>query len=221
MASLCQAFAGLRLTRSSLSTTPSNPLLSRLGGVRHRAQLAPVRIKYTRRHKGKVNVPIGGSVKGTTLCFGDWGLRVKGDGARISAKTLTSAREVLLRRLKVIKGTKVYLRTFPDLPVAVKGNETRMGKGKGTFEYWARRIPTGKVVFEIGGKPIREELARKIFREVESRFPTKMEFITRQTPARLGRLLLDPEELKSNDPAKLPNVPTQLEISSVGHAIQP
>jgi ribosomal protein L16/L10AE len=31
------------------------------------------------------------------------------------------------------------MRVFPDLPVCVKGNETRMGKGKGSFEYWACR----------------------------------------------------------------------------------
>lgn len=51
-----------------------------------------------------------------------------------------SAHDVLDRRLKPMKGSKVYLRTFPDLPVSVKGNETRMGKGKGAFEFWARRF---------------------------------------------------------------------------------
>jgi len=53
------------------------------------------------------------------------------------------------------------LRVFPDVPIAVKGNEVRMGKGKGSFEYWAARVRMGKVVFEIGGGGIREEIAKQ------------------------------------------------------------
>ena len=53
------------------------------------------------------------------------------------------------------------MRVFPDVPVCVKGNETRMGKGKGGFEYWACRVPVGRVVFEVGGGGIREEIARQ------------------------------------------------------------
>jgi ribosomal protein L16 len=53
------------------------------------------------------------------------------------------------------------MRVFPDVPVCVKGNETRMGKGKGSFEYWACRVPLGRVVFEIGGGNIREEIAKQ------------------------------------------------------------
>jgi ribosomal protein L16 len=53
------------------------------------------------------------------------------------------------------------MRVFPDIPVCVKGNETRMGKGKGSFEYWACRVPFGRVVFEIGGGGIREEIAKQ------------------------------------------------------------
>jgi len=53
------------------------------------------------------------------------------------------------------------MRVFPDVPVCVKGNETRMGKGKGSFEYWACRVPLGRVVFEVGGGGIREEIAKQ------------------------------------------------------------
>jgi ribosomal protein L16 len=53
------------------------------------------------------------------------------------------------------------MRVFPDIPVCVKGNETRMGKGKGSFEYWACRVPLGRVVFEVGGGGIREEIAKQ------------------------------------------------------------
>ncbi|KAJ3753794.1 mitochondrial 54S ribosomal protein YmL47 [Lentinula raphanica] len=161
--------------------------------ARHRGQLAPRQVKYIKRHKGVIPIPTGGSIKGTTLAFGQWGLRIKGNGVRFSAKQLTTAEEVIKRKLKVLKGTKVFLRVFPDIPVCIKGNETRMGKGKGTFEFWATRQPVGRVIFEIGGPtPIREELARDILRQAASKLPTKMEFIGRDTPPRLGNLVLHP-----------------------------
>ncbi|KAG7090816.1 hypothetical protein E1B28_009900 [Marasmius oreades] len=160
--------------------------------TRSRSQLAPRQVKYIKRHKGVIPIPTGGSVRGTTLAFGQWGIRIKGNGARFSAKQLTTVEEVIKRKLKALKGAKVWLRVFPDIPVCIKGNETRMGKGKGTFEFWATRQPTGRVIFEIGGVPIREELARDILRQAASKLPTKMEFINRETPPRLGNLVLHP-----------------------------
>ncbi|KAG6876622.1 hypothetical protein C0992_012222 [Termitomyces sp. T32_za158] len=162
--------------------------------TRGRSQLAPRQVKNVKRHKGRVPIPIGGSTKGTTLAYGDWGIRIKGNGARLSAKQLTTAEEVIKKKIKVIKGCKVYLRVFPDIPVCIKGNETRMGKGKGTFEFWATRVPTGRVIFEIGGTPIREELARDALRQAASKLPTVMEFINRNSPPRLGKLLLHPPQ---------------------------
>ncbi|KAG5353314.1 hypothetical protein E4T56_gene346 [Termitomyces sp. T112] len=159
---------------------------------RGRSQLAPRQVKNVKRHKGRIPIPIGGSTKGTTLAYGDWGIRIKGNGARLSAKQLTTAEEVIKKKIKVIKGSKVYLRVFPDIPVCIKGNETRMGKGKGTFEYWATRVPTGRVIFEIGGTPVREELARDALRQAAAKLPTIMEFIDRTTPPRLGNIVLHP-----------------------------
>jgi hypothetical protein len=88
--------------------------------TRGRAQLAPKQVKHIKRHKGRIPIPIGGSTKGTTLAYGDWGIRIKGNGARLSAKQLTTAQEVIQKKLKVIKGSKVYLRVFPDIPVCIK-----------------------------------------------------------------------------------------------------
>ncbi|KAG6914720.1 hypothetical protein DXG01_015750 [Tephrocybe rancida] len=160
--------------------------------TRGRSQLAPRQVQHIKRHKGRVPIPTGGSTKGTTLAYGEWGIRIKGNGARLSAKQLTTAEEVIKKKIKVIKGCKVYLRVFPDIPVCIKGNETRMGKGKGTFEFWATRVPTGRVIFEIGGAPIREELARDALRQAADKLPTLMEFIDRKTPPRLGNLVLHP-----------------------------
>ncbi|KAI5992756.1 hypothetical protein EDD15DRAFT_2269738 [Pisolithus albus] len=100
-----------------------------LGGVRFRSQLAPRQIQNVKRHKGRIPIPTGGSTRGTTLAFGEWGIRIKGMGVRFTAKQLMTAEEVIKRNIKVVKGAKVYLRVFPDVP----GNETCMGKGKGTF----------------------------------------------------------------------------------------
>ena len=88
---------------------------------RARGDLAPRRVKYKKAHKGRIPLPIGGSSKGTTLAFGDFGVRVAGDvAARITAKQLQSADAALKKKLKVLKGMRVWLRVFPDIPVCVK-----------------------------------------------------------------------------------------------------
>ena len=155
-----KASAALAACRSQSSLWPwsltGQPLP--VSGARFRHQLAPKKVKYIKRHKGVIPIPIGGSTKGTTLAYGEWGLRIKGNGVRLTAKQLQTAEEVIKRKIKQVKGSKVYLRVFPDIPVCIKvtfipfvtlfgfaestggqGNETRMGKGKGTFEFWATR----------------------------------------------------------------------------------
>lgn len=88
--------------------------------IRSRGQLAPKSMAHIKRHKGRIPIPTGGSIKGTTLAYGEWGLRIKGQGVRLTAKQLTTAEEIIKRKIKVIKGAKVYLRVFPDIPVCVK-----------------------------------------------------------------------------------------------------
>ncbi|PSR71391.1 hypothetical protein PHLCEN_2v12658 [Hermanssonia centrifuga] len=154
---------------------------------------------FIKRHKGVLPVPTGGSVKGTTLAYGQWGIRIKGNGARLTAKQLVSAQETIRRKIKIVKGSKCYMRVFPDIPVCVKGNETRMGKGKGSFEYWATRVAPGRVIFEIGGsQPISELLAREVLRLASDKLPTNMEFISRSSPPRLGNLLIFPQNVDTS-----------------------
>lgn len=138
--------------------------------VRFASNLGPRRTKYRKSHKGRVSFPIGGSVKGTTVTQGMYGIRTL-EPCRITATQLTAAETALKRKLKVVRGSQVFMRVFPDVPVCVKGNETRMGKGKGSFEYWACRyvlfsvnigsVPVGRVLFEIGGHvEVRPEVAK-------------------------------------------------------------
>lgn len=122
-----------------LSRTPSVPLPTlNLGQQRFASNLGPRRTKYRKSHKGRVSFPTGGSVKGTTVTQGMYGIRTL-EPCRITATQLTAAETALKRKLKVVRGSQVFMRVFPDVPVCVKGNETRMGKGKGSFEYWACR----------------------------------------------------------------------------------
>jgi len=159
--------------------------------VRQRSELAPRKVKYRKAHKVRVKLPTGGSTKGTTLQFGDYGIRIVGEeGGRLTAKQLKSADTALKRKLKVVKGSNVWMRVFPDIPVCVKGNETRMGKGKGSFEYWACRAPPGRVIFEVGGGGLREEIAREALKLASVRLPFRTEFITPASPPRLGNLLV-------------------------------
>ncbi|PWN44674.1 hypothetical protein IE81DRAFT_320980 [Ceraceosorus guamensis] len=172
------------LSAAALLRRPEGPTQ-----VRYKGQLAPRRTKYRKAHKGRVPVPIGGSIKGTTLNEGSYGLRLL-EPARLSAKQIGSAQNALKRKLKVLRGSQVYLRVFPDIPVCVKGNETRMGKGKGAFAFWACRAPVGRVIFEIGGPvDIRPELARDALALAAAKLPVKSEFIDKSSPPRLGSLL--------------------------------
>lgn len=145
------------------------------GQVRFSSNLGPRRTRYRKSQKGRVSFPIGGSVKGTTVTQGVYGLRTL-EPCRITATQLTAAETALKRKLKVVRGSQVFMRVFPDVPVCVKGNETRMGKGKGSFEYWACRVPMGRVLFEIGGHvEIRPEVAKDALRLAAAKLPTRTE----------------------------------------------
>lgn len=112
--------------------------------TRNRGELAPRQVKYLKRHKGVIPIPIGGSIKGTTLAFGQWGLRIKGNGVRFSAKQLTTAEDVIKRKLKVLKGAKVYLRVFPDIPVCIKVGRIIHSPELGLYCLLGKRNPYGQ-----------------------------------------------------------------------------
>ncbi|KAK1921196.1 ribosomal protein L10e/L16 [Papiliotrema laurentii] len=199
-------FGSLRSPLSSLIASSSSssfastsrhavrPILRRLPPtqpvqVRYRNLLAPRRWKYRKSRKGfPITAATGGSIKGTTVARGQFGLRLL-EPARLSAAILTTCRDAIKKKIKAVKGAQVYLRVFPDVPVAVKGNEVRMGKGKGSFEFWAARVRQGKVVFEVGGGGIREEIAKAAFKLAQAKLPVKSEIITTASAPRLGNIV--------------------------------
>ncbi|RCH91872.1 mitochondrial ribosomal large subunit component [Rhizopus stolonifer] len=163
--------------------------------VRFASNFSPKRTKYRKAHKGKIPIPIGGSTKGTTVEFGDYGLRVK-EGVRLTARQLTAVHNALRRKIKPVKGSQLWMRVFPDIPVSSKGNEVRMGKGKGTFEYWACRVPLNRIIFEIAG--MRKEIAKEAFRLASHKLPVKVEMVERGAKPIVGAGYVSPvKEVKT------------------------
>ena len=135
--------------------------------------LMPKRVKYRKFQRGKNR---GIAVKGSTLNFGEFGLKSLNNG--IIKNTQIEAVRVLLARQ--LRGSgKVWIRIFPHKSVTKKPAETRMGKGKGDLAYWVAQVKRGAVLFELGGIP--EGLARTAMRLAAFKLPLRTKFITRSS----------------------------------------
>jgi len=133
--------------------------------------LQPKRTKFRKAHKGRLK---GVATSGTTLNFGAYGLKAMEPG-RITARQIEATRRAVTRHIK--RAGRVWIRIFPDVPVSKKPTEVRMGKGKGSPEYWMVRIQPGKVMFELDGVPL--DLAKEAFERGAAKLPIKTKFITR------------------------------------------
>ena len=133
--------------------------------------LQPARPKYRKQHKGRIK---GSATSGTDLNFGSYGLKAT-QPERITARQIEAARRALTRHMK--RAGRVWIRIFPDVPISKKPTEVRMGKGKGSVEYWACRVKPGKVMFEIDGVP--ESVAREAMRLAAAKLPIKCKFVQR------------------------------------------
>ncbi len=134
--------------------------------------LAPKRIKYRKKHKGKMR---GVSRRGNRVSFGDYGLQAI-ESAWISNRQIESARVAMTRHIK--RGGKVWIRIFPDKPVTSKPAETRMGKGKGNPEGWVAVVKPGRMMFEMEG--VDEETARRAMQLASDKLPIKTRFVVRE-----------------------------------------
>jgi large subunit ribosomal protein L16 len=134
--------------------------------------LAPKKVKYRKRQKGRMN---GTPSKGTHVSFGEFGLMALVPGW-ITARQIEAARIAMTRHVK--RGGKIWIRLFPDKPITKKPAETRMGKGKGAPEEWVAVVKPGKVMYEMEGVP--EEVAREAFRLAARKLPLKTRFVTRE-----------------------------------------
>jgi large subunit ribosomal protein L16 len=133
--------------------------------------LQPKRTKFRKQHKGRNN---GIAVKGSSVSFGEYGLKSVSRG-RLTARQIESARRTITRHVK--RGGKIWIRIFPDKPITKKPLEVRMGKGKGSVEYWVAQIRPGTMLYEIQG--VSEELAREAFELAAAKLPLKTLFTVR------------------------------------------
>jgi len=133
--------------------------------------LQPKRTKFRKAHKGRIH---GLAKGGTALNFGEFGLKATAPG-RITARQIEAARRAMNRHMK--RAGKVWIRVFPDVPVSSKPTEVRMGKGKGSPDYWAARVKPGRIMFEIDG--VSEELARGAFERAAAKLPISTRIVER------------------------------------------
>ncbi len=133
--------------------------------------LSPKRTKYRKAHKGRIK---GVTTGGATLAFGQFGLKAQ-QPERITARQIEAARRAIVRHVK--RQGNIWIRIFPDVPVSGKPAEVRMGKGKGSPEFWVARVKPGRIMFEMDG--VSEVLARRAMELAAAKLPIKTKFVSR------------------------------------------
>jgi large subunit ribosomal protein L16 len=133
--------------------------------------MSPKRTKFRKAHKGRIK---GTAKGGTALNFGSHGLKAV-EPERITARQIEAARRAITRHMK--RAGRVWIRIFPDLPVSSKPAEVRMGKGKGSPDYWAARVHPGRIMFELDG--VSDDVAREALRLGAAKLPIKTRVVTR------------------------------------------
>ena len=131
--------------------------------------LSPKRLKFRKVHKGRIH---GMAKGGSSLSFGSYGLKAL-TPERITARQIEAARRAITREMK--RAGRLWIRIFPDVPVTDKPAEVRMGKGKGSVEFWVARVKPGRILFEAEG--IDEATARSAFALGAAKLPVKTKFV--------------------------------------------
>ena len=134
--------------------------------------LQPARRKYRKEQKGRNK---GIATRGTSVSFGEYGLKATGRG-RLTARQIESARRAISRHVK--RGGRIWIRIFPDVPVSSKPTEVRMGKGKGSVDYWAAKVKPGRIMFEIDG--VSEIIAREALRLGAMKLPVTTRVVAKE-----------------------------------------
>jgi len=134
--------------------------------------LQPKKTKFRKMHKGRIH---GEAKCGTLVSFGTYGLKAT-EPERITARQIEAARRAMTRHMK--RQGRVWIRVFPDLPVTSKPTEVRMGKGKGSVDFWAAKVKPGRVMFEIDG--VTDSVAREALRLAAMKLPIKTRVVIRE-----------------------------------------
>ncbi|MAK63928.1 MAG: 50S ribosomal protein L16 [Maricaulis sp.] len=133
--------------------------------------LQPKRTKFRKAHKGRIK---GQAKGGYSLNFGSYGLKAL-QPERVTARQIEATRRAITRHMK--RAGRVWIRIFPDVPVSKKPTEVRMGKGKGSPEFWACKVKPGRIMFEIDGVP--DDVAREALALGAAKLPVKTKIVAR------------------------------------------
>ena len=134
--------------------------------------LMPKRVKWRKQQRGRMT---GKATRGAELSFGEFGLQALEPGW-VSARQIEAARRTIVREMK--RRGKVWIRIFPDHPYTRKPPETRMGKGKGSVEYWVAVVKPGRIMFEVGGLP--GDIAKVALEQAAYKFSIKTKIVARE-----------------------------------------
>ena len=134
--------------------------------------LQPKRTKFRKQFKGRIK---GVAKGGSDLNFGTFGLKAL-QPERITARQIEAARRAMTRHMK--RQGRVWIRIFPDVPVSSKPTEVRMGKGKGSVDFWAARVHPGRIMFEIDG--VSDTIAREALRLGAMKLPVLTRIVARE-----------------------------------------
>ena len=133
----------------------------------------PKKTKFRKQFKGRVS---GLAKGGSELAFGSFGLKAMSP-ERVTSRQIEAARRAITRRMKRLG--RLWIRIFPDVPVTSKPLGVRMGKGKGTVEYWACRVKPGRIMFEMDG--VKPEIAIEALTLASAKLPVKTKIVERKT----------------------------------------
>jgi len=135
--------------------------------------LSPRKVRHRKVFKGKLR---GTAQRGSSISFGEYALKATSSG-KMTAQQIEAARVAINRKIK--RGGKVWIRVFPDKPVTKKPAETRMGKGKGSPEFWVAPVKPGRILYELAG--VDEELAVRALTLAGNKLPFSTKVISKRT----------------------------------------
>jgi len=133
--------------------------------------LMPKRTKYLKQMRGRRR---GKASRGNVVQFGDYGIQVL-EPSWVTSRQIEAVRQAMVRHIR--RRGKVWIRIFPDVPVSTKPAEVRMGKGKGSPEYWVAKVKPGRIMFELDGVP--ETVARDAFALASAKLPIATRVVVR------------------------------------------
>lgn len=134
--------------------------------------LQPKKVKHRKAHKGRIK---GNAQRGAMIAFGSFGLKAL-EPKWITNRQIEAARQAMTRHMK--REGNVWIRIFPDKPITKKPAEVRMGKGKGSLEYWAAVVKPGLIMFELDGVPM--QVAQEALELAAQKLPIKTKFVVRR-----------------------------------------